>query len=110
MGRRHKDASDLHDHRHAGQQDDFMAPIELISFARRKAQRDVGRGGRLPMLLGPSSGVAAQRIVAAVIAASAELASGFGCIDFQQRAEPCRPSPQLRPRLNGRLVFERCLS
>jgi hypothetical protein len=30
---------DLHDHRDPAQQDDFVAPIELISLTRRKAQR-----------------------------------------------------------------------
>jgi hypothetical protein len=51
--------SGLHDYRHAAQQDDFVAPIELVGFPGREAQRDIGRSGRLPMLLGPSSGVAA---------------------------------------------------
>ena len=48
----------LHDDRHPAQQDDLVAPIELIGFPRREAQRDVGRRRRLPALLGPSPGVA----------------------------------------------------
>ena len=34
----------LHDHRHAVQQDDLVAPVELVSFTRGKAQRDIGCG------------------------------------------------------------------
>jgi hypothetical protein len=41
----------LHDHRYAIEQDDFMAPVELIGFSRRKAQRDVGRSRGLPSLM-----------------------------------------------------------
>ncbi len=37
------DMSDLHDHRHAMQQDNLMAPVELVGFSRCKAQRDMGR-------------------------------------------------------------------
>jgi len=33
----------LHDDRHPAQQDDLVAPIELVGFPRREAQRDVGR-------------------------------------------------------------------
>jgi hypothetical protein len=82
------DVGDLHDHRHAAQQDDFVAPIELISFPRRKAQRHIGRCRRLPAMLGPPPGI--------VAAVSQLLASGFGGIAFQQRIELSRPSPELR--------------
>jgi len=109
----------LHDHRHAAQHDDFVAPVELVGLPRSEAQRDVRRRRRFPMLLGPSPGVAAQRIVAAVIAAPAELledpdqrqllASRLGRVAFQQFVELSRPSSQLRPRLDGALVFERRL-
>ena len=54
------DVGDLHDPRRAVQQDDFVAPIELISFTRRKAQRYVGCGCRLPAILGPFPGIAAH--------------------------------------------------
>jgi hypothetical protein len=46
------DMSGLHDHRHAAQQNDLVAPVELVSFSGCKAQRDVGRCRRLPALLG----------------------------------------------------------
>ena len=66
------DMGDLHDHRHAAQQDDFVTPVELEGLSRREAQRDVSRSRRLSALLGPSPGIAANRIVAAVIAAPAQ--------------------------------------
>ena len=47
------DVGNLHDRRHAVQQNDFVAPVELIGFSGGKAQRDIGCGRRLPMLLGP---------------------------------------------------------
>src|SRR6266404_1553620 len=59
--------------RHPAQQDDLVAPIELVGFPRREAQRDVGRRRRLPALLAPPSGVAPHGIIAAVVAAPAQL-------------------------------------
>src|SRR5262249_60254843 len=53
------DMGRLHDHRHPVQEDDLVAPIELVGFPGSKAQRDIGRGRCLAMLLGPSPGVAA---------------------------------------------------
>src|SRR5215471_17894173 len=71
------------------------------------------------MMLGPSSGVAANRVVAPVIAAPSQLledpdqrqlfVSGFSCIAGQQLLELSRPSPQLRPRLDVPLVLKRGL-
>ena len=66
------DVGDLHGHRHAAQQDDFVAPVELVGFAWRKAQRNVGRGRGGAALLGPSPGIAAHGIVAALIATPAQ--------------------------------------
>ena len=113
------DMGGLHDHRHAVQQDDLVAPVELVGFPRREAQRDVGRRRRLPALLAPSPGVAPHGIVAAVVAAPAQfledadqrqlLAGGLGRVPCQQFVEFCRPPPQLRPRLDVPLVLERCL-
>jgi hypothetical protein len=54
------------------QQDDFVNPVELVGFTRRKAQRNVDPGGGGTVLLGPSPGVAAHSIVAAIIATSAQ--------------------------------------
>ena len=109
----------LHDYRHAAQQNDFMAPVELIGFPRREAQRDVARRRRLSALLGPSPGVAPHGIVATVVTAPASvledadqrqlLAERLGRIAFQRFIEFSRPPPQLRPRLDVTLVLERCL-
>ena len=65
------DMGGLHDYRHAAQQNDLVAPVELVGFPRREAQRDVGRRRRLSALLGPSPGVAPHGIVATVVAAPA---------------------------------------
>ena len=106
----------LHDHRHAIEQDDLVAPVELVGFSRRKAQRDVGRSRRLSALLAPSPGVTAHGVVTAVIAAPAQLfedpdqrqllASRLGRVPCQQSVELCCPSSQLRPRLDNTLVLE----
>jgi hypothetical protein len=39
------DMGNLHEHRGPAQQDHLVAPVELIGFAWRKAQRDIGRRG-----------------------------------------------------------------
>src|SRR5256885_10939670 len=57
------DMGGLHHHRHAVEQDDLMAPVELVGFSRRKAQRDIGCSGRLSALLAPSPGVTANGII-----------------------------------------------
>src|SRR5438309_7157198 len=44
------DMGGLHNHRYAIELDDFMAPVELIGFSRRKAQRDIGRSCGFPAL------------------------------------------------------------
>jgi hypothetical protein len=67
------DVGGLHDYRHAIEQDDFMAPVELVGFTRRKAQRDVGRSRRLSALLTPSPGVTPHGVVTAIIAAATQL-------------------------------------
>src|SRR6266567_228267 len=99
------DMGGLHDHRHAIEQDDLMAPVKLISFSRRKAQRDVSRSRRLSALLAPPSGVTAHGVVTTVIAAPAQLfedpdqrkllASSLGRIPCQQSVEFSCPSSQL---------------
>jgi hypothetical protein len=60
----------LHGHRHAVEQDDLVAPVELIGFTWRETQRHVGCGRRVPTLLAPPSGVTPHRIVATAIAAA----------------------------------------
>ena len=66
------DVRHLHGHRHAVQQDDLVAPVELVGFTRREAQRHIGCGRRGASLLAPPSGVATYGIVAAAITAAAQ--------------------------------------
>ena len=58
---------DLHRRRHAGQHHDLMAPVELVSLARLKAQRHE-RGRRAAHFLAlPAAGMAANGIIAALV-------------------------------------------
>jgi hypothetical protein len=66
------DMGDLHGHRHAAQQHNLVAPVELVGVSRSKAQRHKGCSRRLSAFVGPAPGVAAHRIVATLIPASAE--------------------------------------
>src|SRR4029077_3691531 len=100
----------------AVQQDDFVAPVELVGLSRSKAQRDVSGGRRLPALPGPAPGIEPHRIVATVIAAPAQfledpdqrqlLACSLRRIARQQLVDLCCPSSELRSRLDLTLVFE----
>jgi len=93
-----------------------MAPIELVGFPWREAQRDVGRRRGLPALLGPSPGVAPHGIVAAVIAKSAQLLEQpdqcqaftrhLGFVHRQQLIELLAPRADLRKRLSLSLVMK----
>src|SRR5579864_3051848 len=67
------DMGHLDGDRHAAQQDDLVAPVELIGFPGRKTQRHIGRRCRLPAIFGPSAGIAAHSIVAALVATTAQL-------------------------------------
>lgn len=114
------DVGRLDHHRHAIEQNHFVAPVELVGFAGRKAQRDVGRSRRLSTVRTPSSGVTPHGIVATVVTAAAQLfedpdqrqllASGLGRIGRQHPVELCCPSSQLWTRLNRTLILERCLA
>jgi hypothetical protein len=111
---------DLHGHRHAAQQHNLMAPIKLVGFPGRKAQWYVGCGRHLSTRLGPSPGVATDRIVAAVIPTLAQFlehadqrelfAGRLDRVARQQRVESFCPSSELRSRLDFSFVFERCLT
>src|SRR5487761_1117990 len=61
------DMRDLHRDRHAVDQHDLVAPVELVGLAWRKAQRHIGLRRRGSALLTPAPGVTPDRIVAAVI-------------------------------------------
>ena len=55
---------DLHGDGHAVDQNDLVAPVELVGLARRKAQRNIGCRRRRPASLEPRMGVTPDRIVA----------------------------------------------
>lgn len=67
------DVRHLHRHRRAAQHDDLVAPIKLVRFARRKAQRHIGFRHRRPALPAPGLGVAPHRVVAPLIAKPAQV-------------------------------------
>ena len=64
---------DLHLHGHAVEQDDLVAPVELVGFPGGKTQRHECRGHRLAALLAPPARIAAYRVIAACVPALAEL-------------------------------------
>jgi hypothetical protein len=110
----------LHDHRHAIQQDDFVAPVELVGFPRGEAQRYVSRSRPRSPLFGPRPRIAADRVVAPVISAPAQLfedpdqrqlfPSRLNRIACQRRAELARPPAKLRSRLHLPLILKRRLA
>ena len=57
----------LHRRGDAIDQDNLVAPVELIGFARIEAQRHIGSGGSFPGRLRPTRRIAPHRIIAAVI-------------------------------------------
>ena len=97
-------------------QDDLVAPVELIGFARGKAQRH--EGGRSAGALGarPDRGIAADRIIPALIPETAQflidldqrqaLPAPTSRVDRQQPAQLLKPGAQLRAWLNRSGVGE----
>jgi hypothetical protein len=110
------DMGSLHDHRHAAQQDDLVAPVELIGFTRSKAQRDVGCGRRCPALLAPIVPVTPDSIVSTVVAKPSQLleqsdqrqtfARRLAFVRQQQLIEFVPPRANLWKRLRLSLVAE----
>src|SRR5437764_5069257 len=96
-----------------------MAPIELVGFARCERQRYI-RLRRLPRVLpAPDPGVAANGIIAAVIAQRLQLleqpdqrqplARRAAGVPRQEAIQLSLPMPELRTRLNLPLICKRCL-
>ena len=78
---------DLHRRGHAVEDHDLMAPVELVGLARIEAQRHIGARRRFPRRLRPTGRIAAHRVIAAAIAAVAQL-----LVDPDQRQPfPLRP-------------------
>lgn len=74
------DVGDLHGHRHAFDQDDLVAPVELVGLACREEQRHIRLSHCRPPCPLPALGVPADRVVAALIAERAKL-----LVDADQR-------------------------
>ena len=62
------DMRHLHSDCHAVDPHDLVAPVELVSLARRIIERHIGLGRHRPAGLRPVPGIAADRVVAALIA------------------------------------------
>ena len=106
----------LHGHRRAGDHHDLMAPVELVSFARRKTQRHI----RIPctgrLLTMPAVRIAPDRIIAALISGGAQrleypdkgqaFARRLCCIGRQQPLKLILPGAQLGKRLGFTLVMK----
>jgi hypothetical protein len=108
------DVRDLHRRRHPVHHDDLVAPVELVGFARRKRQRNVGARRRARVRLRPDAGIAPNRVVATLIAKRSQffenpdqsqpLARRRLGVRSQQSIKFLFPSPQLRARLHLALV------
>ena len=109
------DVGNLHDHRRAVDQHDLVAPVELVGLARREGQRDIGVDRRLRPST-PGTGVAAHRVVPALVAERAQglehpdqgqpLTRRLRLVGSQQPIQLRLPAPQLRQRLDLARVGE----
>ena len=110
----------LHCRRHPGQQDDLVAPVELVRFARGKAQRHIRCRCRHRLRAAPGLRVAPNSIIAAAIAQPLQflidphqrqpLAPRLARVRRQQAIEVRCPGPQLGQRLLGPLIGKRRLA
>ena len=105
------DMGDLHRDRHAIDQHDLMAPVELVGLARRIIERHIGIRCDRSAGLRPGLGIAADSIVAARIAKGANLfVNPDQCQPFPRCLAligPKEPVNMLNPRADPwqRLVF-----
>ena len=103
--------SNLHRDRYAVDQHDLMAPVELISLARRITERHIGIHRCRSAGLRPSLGIAPDSIATALISKGANfLVNADQCQPFPRRLTligPKKPVNMLnqRPDLRQRLVF-----
>ena len=108
------DMRHLDGHRRAVDQHDLVRPVELVGLARRKAQRHIGFRGRRPAFDAPLLGIAADRVVAALIAEAAQLledpdqgqplARRLALVRQQQTVELTAPRADSRQRLLAALI------
>ena len=77
--------------------DDLVAPVELVGFARRKRQGNVGFRRRARVLLAPAPRIAANRVVAALVAERPQL-----LVNADQRQPLARRALSRSPSAAGR--------
>ena len=81
----------LHRHRGAAKQHDLVAPVELLGFARREAQRHIGIHRSRGSIALPAAGITPHCVVATLVAAATE---------FLEDLDQCQ-TLKWRPRLVG---------
>ena len=64
---------DLHGDSHARDQHHLMAPVELVGLARRVIERDIGLGRHSAAAFRPDARIAADGVIAALVAGGAQL-------------------------------------
>jgi hypothetical protein len=64
---------DLHRRRRPADDDDLVAPVELVGFARRKRQGNVSFRRRARVLFAPTPRISANSVVAALVAERSQL-------------------------------------
>jgi hypothetical protein len=106
--------------RHTVDDNDLVAPVELVRLPRRERQRHIGIGLPRAARALPQPRVAAHRVVAADIAAELQLlvhahegqpvAPRLALVAFEQPIKHRRMGPEPRPRLRGaRVAMLRCV-
>ena len=109
------DVGDLHRRGHPVDQDDLVAPVELVGFAGLETQRDICRRRRLALRPRPDGRIPAHGVIATVVAKGPEILedanavrrSRFGFRAFRQHpVEFSAPGAELRLRLDAALVGE----
>src|SRR5208282_3271650 len=98
---------------------DLVALVKLVGFARRKRQGNVGFRRRARVLLAPAPRIAANSVVAALVAERPQLLVNADQrqplarrrlgVRRQQPVERLRPRPELRPRLDLPFIRKRRL-
>jgi hypothetical protein len=110
------DMGDLHRRGHPIDQNDLVAPVELVGFARIEAQRHEGRGRRRTLRLRPRRRVASHGVISALVSEPLQLledpdrrqpvALGLARVLCQHPVELVPPRTDLRLRLDAALVGE----
>ena len=110
------DLRHLHGDRRAVEQDVLVAPVELVGFARREAQRHISRRRPLALPQGPRLRVTPNIVVAALIAGQPQLLEhalerqplALGLVDVRRKHRLQRRDE--RAKLRQRLLFANVLA